>query len=51
MNTILPDDEDRTEAQRARVAIERAIATLRTHRQSLTEGQISDIKRIIYGTD
>ena len=42
------DQEPQTASARARVAIESAIATLQAHRQSLSEGQIKAIKRIIY---
>ena len=42
------DEQTQTASARARAAIESAIATLKAHRQNLTEAQISDIKRIIY---
>lgn len=35
-------------AAQARKEIEEAIATLKAHRDSLTEGQIKELKRIIY---
>lgn len=47
-----PYDRDHLEAlARAREAIENAIVVLKTHRESLTEGQVKDIKRIIYSGD
>lgn len=45
-----PYDRERIEAiNLAREAVETAIATLKTHQANITEGQLKDIKRIIYG--
>ncbi|MBE9157687.1 hypothetical protein IQ265_12745 [Nodosilinea sp. LEGE 06152] len=45
-----PERDTLAEAFRARAAIEAAIATLKAHRTRMTEGQINDLKRIIYAS-
>ncbi len=48
---LSPDREAAAAAARARAAIECAIVTLKAYRSSLTEGQIHDIKRVIYSSE